>query len=104
VPSVEPGLEAGVKPPEAWTAKSFGSVQTLALTTRYGWLDVVVRSDGTSGYADLLAKAGREAIGGAEINVADIDDLIRMKEAIGDVKYLSHLPLLRELRAQLKRE
>ncbi len=64
----------------------------------------MVRPDGTTGYADLLRKAGREVIAGAEVAVADIDDLIRMKEAIGDVKYLSHLPLLRELREQLKRD
>jgi hypothetical protein len=35
--------------------------------------------------------------------VASIDDLIRIKEAAGGPKYLSHLPLLRELRERRRR-
>ena len=35
--------------------------------------------------------------------VAWLDDIIRNKEAAGGLKYLSHLPLLRELRERRRR-
>jgi hypothetical protein len=36
--------------------------------------------------------------GGVGVLVAALDDIIRNKAAAGGPKYLSHLPLLRELR------
>jgi hypothetical protein len=35
--------------------------------------------------------------------VADVSDLIRIKEAIGTPEYLAHLPLLYELRDERRR-
>jgi len=93
-----PGLESGVPPPEAWEARSFRPSTGLALTTRSGWLDVWFVPDGTSGYPDLMENATELQVGGLRLHVASIDDLIRTKKAAGGPKYLSHLPLLRELR------
>lgn len=98
-----PGLEAGFAPPEPWNAASFSSFHTLALTTKYGWLDIVFTPTGTKGYGDLAQRASQERLGRASVAIAHIDDLIRTKEAVGTTKYLSHLPLLRELREQLRR-
>lgn len=94
---VEGGDEQGFPPVEAWNARSFGSHTSLALTTRFGGLDVWFRPDGTSGYGDLAVKAIDFEIGGAHVKVIHPDDSIRIKRTIGGPKYLSHLPLLREL-------
>lgn len=90
------GLEA-VTPPEPWTARSFGSHTSLALVTRYGFFDVWFRPDGTAGYDDLIENAIDAEVGGLELKVAHLDDILRNKQAIGGAKYLSQLPLLREL-------
>ena len=98
------GLESGFPAPEPWSSKSFSAFQTLALVTRYGWLDVVFRPDGTTGYGDLIRHSADESVSGQTINVADVSDLIRIKEAIGTPEYLAHLPLLYELRDERERQ
>jgi hypothetical protein len=91
-------LESGFPPPVQWDARSFGSFTNLALTTRYGWLDIWFRPDGTGGYDDLIRNATEMEIRGLRFHVAALDDIIRNKQAVGGPKYLSHLPLLRQLR------
>jgi len=98
------GLESGSPTPEPWSAKSFGAFQALTLVTRYGWLDVVFRPDGTTGYADLIRRSADASVSGQTIRVADLSDLIRIKEAVGTPEYLAHLPLLYELRDERKRQ
>jgi hypothetical protein len=97
------GLESGFPTEEPWSAKSFSAFQSLALVTRYGWLDLVFRPDGSTGYSDLIQQSRDESVGGLAIKVADVSDLIRIKEAIGTPEYLAHLPLLYELRDERKR-
>jgi hypothetical protein len=97
------GLESGFPPAGPWSAKSFGAFQTLALVTKYGWLDLVFRPDGTAGYADLIERSANELVGGQTIKVADVSDLIRIKETVGTPEYLAHLPLLYELRDERQR-
>lgn len=97
------GLEKGFPPPQPWDARSFASFISLALSTRYGWLDVCFLPDGTRGYPDFEQDAVEMQLGGRPILVASLDDIIRNKEAAGGPKYLSHLPLLRELRDRLRR-
>lgn len=92
-------LQAGTEP---WNERSFKDVTSVALTTRYGWLDIWFRPDGTSGYAELTRKAGAADIGGVLVGIASLDDIIRSKEAAGGTRYLAQLPLLRELREQLR--
>ena len=98
-----PGVEEGYPPPEPWSAKSFSSFTSLALTTTNGWLDVWFRPDGTNGYRDLIRGAVEMEVAGSKVKVAGLDDIIRSKEAAATTKYLSHLPLLRELREQRRR-
>jgi hypothetical protein len=82
---------------EPWNVRSFSSFTSLALVTRYGFFDVWFRPDGTGGYDDLIKKAIDVEIAGHSIKVAHLDDILRNKQAIGGPKYLSQLPLLREL-------
>lgn len=98
------GLEAGFPQPEPWKALSFDAFTGLALTTRHGWLDLWFRPDGTKGFTDLVENAIELEVSGFRIHVASLDDIIRNKEAVGGLKYLSHLPLLRELRERRARD
>jgi hypothetical protein len=88
----------GFLSPERWSARSFGSCTSLALVTRHGFLDIWFRPDGTGGYDDLIEKALDVDVAGTTLKVAHIDDILRSKQAIGGPKYLSHLPLLRDLK------
>lgn len=98
------GLEGGFAPPVPWDERSFDAFTSLALTTRYGWLDLCFRPDGTGGYPDFEQAAVAMEVDGRQVLVASLDDIIRNKEAAGGPKYLSHLPLLRELRERLARD
>jgi hypothetical protein len=98
------GAPGGFEPPEQWNARSFGSYTSLALITRYGFFDVWFRPDGTGGYTDLIKRALDVDVGGAKVKVAHLDDILRNKEAIGGPKYLSHLPLLRELQRSRRKQ
>ncbi len=92
------GLELeGFPLPEPWNSRSFGSHTSLALITRHGFFDVWFRPHGTGGYDDLIVKAIDMEVAGTTVKVAHLEDILRNKQAIGGPKYLSHLPLLREL-------
>lgn len=100
-----PGLEAtGFPPVERWNARSFASHTSVALLTRYGRFDIWFRPDGTDGYDDLIEKALDARIGEDTVKVVHVDDSIRIKRAIGGTKYLSHLPLLRDLQRQRREQ
>ncbi|MFI4977391.1 MAG: hypothetical protein ACHQC8_01745 [Solirubrobacterales bacterium] len=53
----------------ASTGVLFRSQVSVALTTRHGHLDIVLRPDGTDGYEQLIATATRERLTGTEIVV-----------------------------------
>ncbi|MEX2646383.1 MAG: hypothetical protein WD249_08985 [Gaiellaceae bacterium] len=89
--------EEPLAPPEPWYDRSFGAFTSVALATRLGRFDVWFRPDGTGGYDDLIERAIDVQIGDNRIKVAHLDDIIRNKQATGGAKYLSQLPLLREL-------
>lgn len=96
-----PGMEEKSFPTvEQWSAKSFDAQTSLSLLTKFGSFDIWPRPDGTEGYDDLIRKAVEVEVGGHPANVVHLDDSIRIKRAIGGPKYLSHLPLLREVQAQ----
>ena len=102
-----PGLEEeGFAPPGGWDERSFDSMVSVALTTDVGWIDIWFVPDGTQGYDDLIKTASDVSIGGRNVKVADIGDIIRSKAAAGRNKDLAALDHLRELqrrRAELGR-
>lgn len=96
-----PGLpEAGFAPVEPWNTGSFKAETSLALLTAYGRLDIWFRPGGTDGYDDLIARAVVVEVEDLKANVVHLEDSIRIKRTIGGTKYLSHLPLLREVQRQ----
>lgn len=92
--------ETGFPTVEPWSARSFGAHTSLSLLTNFGPFDIWPRPDGTEGYDDLIRRAVDVEIGGQRAKAVHLEDSIRIKRAIGGVKYLSHLPLLREVQQQ----
>lgn len=81
-------------------AASLGRAATWNLVCRYGEFDIAFRPSGfDDGYRELAARAHRVALQGIEIKVADLDDVIRSKEAAGRPKDLRTLPSLYRHRA-----
>jgi hypothetical protein len=77
-------------------------VRVLTLNTRDGPLDVLAEPDGSGGYARLRANAITATVGGAEVRIAGLEDLIAMKKAAGRPKdriYVEELEAIRRLRA-----
>jgi predicted nucleotidyltransferase len=71
--------------PDAGTLRR---VDVLTLLTRFGELDVLARPSGAPTYRDLRRNADRYDLGGFNVLVASIDDLIAMKQAAGRAKDL----------------
>lgn len=78
-------------------AAMLGRAELWNLTTRLGRLDVAFVPSGTQGYRDLVRDAVRYRIGGVEVLVASLADVIRSKEAAGRERDRLHLPTLRKL-------
>jgi hypothetical protein len=77
-------------------------VRVLTLTTPDGDLDVLAEPDGSGGYERLRANAITAAVGGVEVRIAGLDDLIAMKKAAGRPKdriYIEELETIRMLHA-----
>jgi hypothetical protein len=64
------------------------------LTTPFGEFDVSFIPSGTEGYDDLARHAHVIDAYGQAVPVADLDDVIRSKEAAGRPKDILHLPIL----------
>jgi hypothetical protein len=79
------------------------AVAMLNLTTRCGDLDVAVRPAGTEGYDDLVVRATPFHIGGLDIPVAALADIIRSKEAADRPKDRATLPILYALEEEIAR-
>jgi hypothetical protein len=63
--------------------------------TRHGDLDLSYVPSGTQGYEDLRRDARNEEIGGVDVAIASLTDIIRSKEAAGREKDQAQLPALR---------
>jgi hypothetical protein len=75
-------------------------VRVLTLLTPDGALDVLAEPDGSGGYERLRANAITAAVGGVEVRIAGLDDLITMKKAAGRPKdriYVEELETIRRL-------
>jgi len=76
-------------------ATSLGAAEVWNLICDDGEFDISFHPSGfTAGYAQLAAGAHRVRVGDVVVMVADLDDVIRSKEAAGRPKDLQVLPLL----------
>lgn len=71
---------------------------SFTFTTDYGAVDVLATPSGTRGYDDLKPGASRVDVGGFEVDVVALDDLIRMKRATGRAKDAYAVEILVALR------
>jgi len=83
--------------PFTWTAETLPIDKTWTLRTSYGHLDVLFEPAGTRGYKDLARQAVEYEFAGGPLGVVHVEDLIRMKEAVGRERDLEQLPTLRKL-------
>jgi hypothetical protein len=67
------------------------------LATTFGGLDISFEPAGTSGYADLADRATTVDVGGVEVTVAALEDIVRSKQAADREKDRVVLPALRRL-------
>lgn len=67
-------------------ARALRQVEVLTLVTSLGELDVLTRPPGAPAYEALRRNADRYDLGGFNVSVAAIDDLIAMKQAAGRPK------------------
>lgn len=96
VPKVEAEL------PFILDAQTLAAGDSFTFTTDVGALDILGTPTGTGGYRDLVSRAGRYDLeDGLFVNVVDLDDLIRMKEAAARLKDEAHLHVLATLREML---
>lgn len=79
----------------SFDARSLQNVEILNLVTDHGRLDIVLHPAGSSGYPDLRQDAVVVTVGGIEVLVASLADVIRTKEAAGRAD--PSLPVLRRL-------
>jgi hypothetical protein len=73
---------------------SLGRSRVWNLTSPYGEFDISFVPSGTEGYDDLARNALVIEWHGEPVPVADLDDVIRSKEAAGRPKDIVHLPIL----------
>ena len=90
------------KVPFLLNEKSLASGMNFTFTTSLGALDVIGEPAGTQGYEGLAANAVHMDIGGTDLQVASIDDLMRMKEAAGRPKDRIELEILGALRDEVE--
>lgn len=82
-------------------ARTLRAGDHFTFSTSAGPLDILGTPAGTTGFADLDAKATNEVVDGITFRVAALDDLIRMKRAAGRPKDRIALEWLSALRDEL---
>jgi hypothetical protein len=81
--------------------RSLAAGDSFTFSTDAGDLDVIGTPAGTDGYDDLRRTAQPTDLDGLTVQVAGIDDLIRMKQAAGRPKDLIEVEVLGALRDEL---
>lgn len=82
-------------------ARTLRNGDSFTFVTDYGAVDVLATPSGTSGYDDLAAAADTMDLGGFEVAVVALDDLIRMKRAAGRPKDRIEVEVLLALRDEI---
>jgi hypothetical protein len=91
----------GVGIPFDHDARSLRRANTWNLVCRYGEFDIAFRPAGIEGgYRELAEQAHVVRVEEVEVNVADLADMIRSKEAAGRPKDLQVLPALYRRQAE----
>lgn len=84
-------------------ATTLAAGDSFTFTTDAGPVDVLRTPAGTGGFRDLDARAVPYDLGeGLVVRVADLDDVIRMKEAASRAKDEAHLHVLAALKEMLE--
>jgi hypothetical protein len=91
-------------PPYAVDEHALRLGETFTFETDYGLFDCLGNPAGTAGFLALQANAETMSLDGRSVLVADIDDLIRMKEAAGRAKDLFAVEVLRVIKQLRERE
>lgn len=81
--------------------RTLRQVELLTLVTSLGELDVLTKPAGAPTYRDLRRNADRYDLGGFNVSVASINDLIAMKQATGrpkDLLDIEELEAIKRLR------
>jgi hypothetical protein len=91
----EPGL------PFRMDATTLARGDTFTFSTDIGAIDIVAMPAGTAGYDDLVRTADTFRLVGHDVQIASVDDLIRMKRAAGRPKDLLAVEELGALRSVL---
>lgn len=86
--------------PFSTSAEALAGTKMLNLVTPFGELDLTFSPSGTSGYPDLVRGAVPRDVGGVQVRIAALADVIRSKEAAGRRKDAEALPELRALAAR----
>lgn len=82
-------------------AETLRNGDSFTFVTTAGNVDVLATPTGTAGYDDLVAAATTMDLGDLETRVADVEDLIRMKQAVARPKDLIEVEVLGALREEL---
>ncbi|HEY4826080.1 MAG TPA: nucleotidyl transferase AbiEii/AbiGii toxin family protein [Solirubrobacteraceae bacterium] len=82
-------------------ARALRQIELLTLVTELGELDILARPPGAPSYQELRRNADRYDLGGFNVSVASVDDLIAMKQAAGrpkDLLDIEELEAIKRLR------
>jgi hypothetical protein len=98
------GVEKSV--PFVPDGRALAKVEILTLETPAGPLDLLIRPSGAPPYERLRRRAERKDLGGFQVLVASLDDLVAMKASAGrpkDLVVIEELEAIRRLRRRLGR-
>ena len=100
-----PGFPGGSRSTEAASNRAISKADSIAvgLVTSIGNIDVVLQLRGfEAGYPALSAHAVRMSVGGVEVHVGGLDDLIVSQRLLRRPEDLDQLPALEEPRDRLR--
>ncbi|HLJ73290.1 MAG TPA: hypothetical protein VKU62_01800 [Thermoanaerobaculia bacterium] len=84
-------------------ARSLKTGDSFTFTTNLGSLDCLGTPAGSKGYDGLARTATKMNVGGLEVAVASLEDLIQMKRAAGRPKDLIEVEVLAAVRDEIER-